>query len=126
MFTRNLFAVLAMAALTTAPVLAQTTATPPLTRPPVTTTPSPAARPTTPAAPAVAPAVSPATKKTNLNTATSAELDALPDVGKARTKVIMDERAKGNFKDWADFDKRTTGTSINKGVKAKIQDLVTF
>jgi predicted nucleic acid-binding OB-fold protein len=59
-----------------------------------------------------------------LNTASAAEIDALPEVGKARTKAIIDERAKGKFKDWADFDKRMSGTSVNAGVKAKIQDLV--
>jgi DNA uptake protein ComE-like DNA-binding protein len=68
----------------------------------------------------------PAGTKVNLNTATPAQLDALPDIGKARTKEIMTERAKGNFKDWADFDARTAHTSVNKGVKAKIKDLVTF
>ena len=46
---------------------------------------------------------------TNLNTASASEIDALPDIGKARTKVILDERAKGWFKDWADFDKRMIG-----------------
>jgi hypothetical protein len=40
--------------------------------------------------------------------------------------VILDERSKGRFKDWADFDKRMTGTSVNAGVKAKIKDMVTF
>ena len=63
---------------------------------------------------------------TNLNTASASEIDALPDIGKARTKVILDERAKGRFKDWADFDKRMTGTSVNAGVKTKIKDMVTF
>ena len=128
MFAKNLLAALAISALTAAPVLAQSTATP-AAKPPAATTTAPApaatARPATPAAPAAS-SVAPAAKKTNLNTATAAELDALPEVGKARSKVIMDERAKGPFKDWADFDKRTTGTSLNKGVKAKIQDLVTF
>jgi DNA uptake protein ComE-like DNA-binding protein len=68
----------------------------------------------------------PAGTKVNLNTATSAELDALPQIGAARTKLIMSERAKGNFKDWADFDTRMAHTSVNKGVRAKIKDLVTF
>jgi DNA uptake protein ComE-like DNA-binding protein len=64
--------------------------------------------------------------KVNLNTATAAELDALPEVGKARSKAILSERAKGNFKDWADFDKRMTHTPVNKGVRAKMKDSVTF
>ena len=90
----------------------------------------PAAPPalTAPAKPAPAPAaaVTPAAQKTNLNTATSDQLDGLPDVGKARTKVIMDERAKGKFKNWDDFTKRMGGTSVNAGVQGKIKDLVTF
>jgi DNA uptake protein ComE-like DNA-binding protein len=50
----------------------------------------------------------------------------LPEVGAARSKAIVTERAKGAFKNWADFDKRMTGTSVNAGVKSKIKDLVTF
>jgi competence protein ComEA len=64
--------------------------------------------------------------KVNLNTANAQELDALPGIGKARTKAILDERAKGKFKDWDDFDKRMAHTSVNTGVKSKIKDLVTF
>ncbi len=118
MFAKQFLSTLAIIGLMSAPVLAQTTTTAPV-KPPV-------AAPATSAPPAKTPTAVPVTKKTNLNTATSAELDALPDVGKARSKAIMDERAKGNFKDWADFDKRMTGTSVNAGVKAKIKDLVTF
>ena len=88
-------------------------------------TPAPASSAARPAPrPAVAPL--PAGTKVNLNTASASELDALPTIGKARTKVIMDERAKTPFKDWADFDKRTQHTSVNAGVKAKIKDSVTF
>ena len=91
---------------------------------PVTTPATPTAKTTQAAQPASSTA--PAGTKVNLNTATADQLDALPEVGKARTKEIMTERAKGNFKDWADFDARTAHTSVNKGVKAKIKDLVTF
>ena len=42
--------------------------------------------------------------KVNLNTASADQLDALPEVGQARAKVIVTERAKGPFKDWTDFD----------------------
>lgn len=79
-----------------------------------------------PAAAAPPAAAVPAGTKVNLNTATAAQLDALPSVGKARLKVIMDERAKGPFRDWDDFDKRTAHTSVNAGVKRKIKDSVTF
>jgi DNA uptake protein ComE-like DNA-binding protein len=118
MVAKQLLSALAIIGLMSAPVLAQPTTTTPV-RPPVAT-------PATPAPSVQTPAAVPAVKKTNLNTANAADLDALPDVGKARSKVILDERAKGNFKDWADFDKRMTGTSVNAGVKAKIKDLVTF
>ena len=122
MFTKTLIAA-CFAALLSAGAIAQTATT---TAPTAGTTP-PAARTAAPAAPvATRPAAIPAGTKVNLNTATASELDALPSVGKARLKVIMDERAKGSFKDWADFDKRTQHTSVNGGVKAKIKDLVTF
>jgi competence protein ComEA len=117
--------------LTVAPVLAQTPSPASPTRPALTTPPPTSLAPV-PSTQTVRPATStppgttPAAKMTNLNTASAPEIDALPDIGKARTKVILDERAKGRFKDWADFDKRMTGTSVNAGVKAKIKDMVTF
>lgn len=43
-------------------------------------------------------AKTPVTKLTNLNTAPAEQLDALPEVGKARTKAILNEHAKGKFK----------------------------
>jgi DNA uptake protein ComE-like DNA-binding protein len=68
-----------------------------------------------------------AASKVNLNTATEAQLDALPNVGKARASAIVKERNKGGpFKDWSDFDSRTAHSSVNAGVKAKIKDMVTF
>ena len=42
-------------------------------------------------------------KPVNLNTATAAELDALPQIGPARAKAIVDARAKAKFKNWDDF-----------------------
>ncbi len=132
MFGKRLLATAALIGLTAVPVLAQTTAPVSPSRPAVTAPLAPSA-PVAAPAPAVArpvtaaPSVTtPAVKKANLNTATAEELDALPDVGKARTKAIMDERAKGKFKDWADFDKRMADTSVNAGVKTKIENMVTF
>ncbi len=122
MFLKNLLAAVALIGLTTLPALAQTPATPAAPAKPATTAPAaPAVKAPAAAKPPVA-----AAKPVNLNTATDKELDALPGVGKARAKVIMDERAKSPFKDWADFDKRMTGTSVNAGVKAKIKDMVAF
>lgn len=71
-------------------------------------------------------AKTPVTKLTNLNTAPAEQLDALPEVGKARTKAILNEHAKGKFKDWADVDTKMTATSLDADAKAKIKDLVTF
>jgi DNA uptake protein ComE-like DNA-binding protein len=109
---------------------ATTTTAPAATTAPAVTTPTTTAKPpkastkTTTASTAAA-KPSP-TNKVNLNTATSEQLDALPQIGKARLKVIMTERAKSPFKDWDDFDKRMDKTSVNAGVRAKIKDLVTF
>lgn len=112
----------AFAALLSTAVMAQTT--------PSTTTPTSPSVPATiaPRMPATSPtrAALPTGTKVNLNTAGADQLDALPQIGKGRLKVIMDERAKSPFKDWADFDKRTAHTSVNAGVKSKIKDLVTF
>jgi competence protein ComEA len=133
MFMKRFATAAAVLALTATAVLAQTTTTTP-TKPATPTTTM--AAPVTPALPsttAAKPAAKPAAKAmptastpVNLNTATAAELDTLPSIGKARSKVIMTERAKSPFKDWADFDKRTSGTSVNAGVKTKIKPLTTF
>ena len=124
---KRLMTGVAVAALAIAPAFAQTTPPASTTKPAVTApaTPPATTQTTRPAAPAATTAA-PAAKKVNLNTASATDIDALPEIGKARSKAITDERAKSPFKDWADFDKRMTGTSVNAGVKAKIKDLVTF
>ena len=128
MFHKRFLIYTALVGLMATPVFAQSSAPTSPGRPavPAPTVQAPAV--TTPAAPAArTPMVTaPVAKRTNLNTATAAELDALPDIGKARSKAILDERGKGKFKDWADFDQRMAGSSVNAGVKAKIKDLVAF
>jgi DNA uptake protein ComE-like DNA-binding protein len=117
------------------PVFAQATGAAPTGTPPYGTAPSaaaPAVAPFTPysrpsrRAPAPTTAAIPSGTKVNLNTASPSELDKLPRVGKARSKAIVDERAKGPFRDWTDFDKRMQRTSVNNGVKNSIKDLVGF
>ena len=70
---------------------------------PAVTTPAPAKPATTGAATA------PQVAKTNLNTATSAELDKLPQIGPVRSKAIIEARAKAKFKNWDDFVARKVG-----------------
>jgi competence protein ComEA len=129
MFGKRLLALVTVMGLAAGPVLAQgtSTATP--------ATPAPAAATTATTPPATKPAkttahaakATQAGTTTNLNTASAAQLSALPGIGKSRSKVILNERGKGgNFADWDDFDKRMAGTSVNAGVKAKIKNLVTF
>ena len=126
MLTTRIFAAAAALALSASLGLAQTVqpAKPPVAAPPALTAPALTA-PAKPA-PAAATPAQPMAAKTNLNTATADQLDGLPDVGKARAKVIMDERAKSRYKNWEDFAKRMEGTSVNAGVQGKIKDLVTF
>ncbi len=43
------------------------------------------------------------------NKATAAELDSVKGIGPAISAKIVDERKKGNFKDWNDFVTRVSG-----------------
>jgi len=62
-------------------------------------------------------------KKVNLNTATAADLDNLPQIGEARSKAIIEARAKGKFKNWDDFVARKV---VPSNAEAAIKDLVSF
>ncbi|MDD2547206.1 MAG: helix-hairpin-helix domain-containing protein [Burkholderiaceae bacterium] len=44
-----------------------------------------------------------------VNKANAAELDSIKGIGPALSGRILDERKKGNFKDWADFMNRVNG-----------------
>jgi competence protein ComEA len=61
--------------------------------------------------------------KTNLNTATVAELDKVPQIGPTRSKAIVEARAKAKFKDWNDFVARKV---VSADVAAPLKDIVTF
>ncbi len=54
----------------------------------------------------------------DVNKATAAELDSVKGIGPAISGKIMDERKKGNFKDWNDFITRVKG--IGEGNAAKL------
>lgn len=53
----------------------------------------------------------------DVNKATAAELDGIKGVGPGISTKIIDERKKGNFKDWNDFIERVKG--IGDGNAAK-------
>jgi competence protein ComEA len=106
---KSLFALLTALALFTSPALAETK--------------QPAKEPVKAAPAAPAKAATPVVQKVNLNTATAAELDALPQIGPARAKAIIDGRAKGKYKDWNDFVARKV---VPSNAVAAIKDLVSF
>lgn len=62
------------------------------------------------------------TQKVNLNTATPEQLDTLPEIGKARSKAIIEAR-KTKFKDWNDFETRKV---VPADAMKAIKDRVTF
>jgi len=112
---KPLLALAAILALASMPALAETSQPKKDTAPAAKSAPAPA-----PAATKSAPAV---TAKVNLNTATAAELDALPQIGPARAKAIIEGRAKGKYKDWNDFVARKV---IPTNAEAAIKDKVGF
>ena len=54
----------------------------------------------------------------DVNKANAAELDSVKGIGPAISGKILDERKKGNFKDWNDFITRVKG--IGEGNAAKL------
>lgn len=90
---------------------------------------APAAQPAAPAARPATPAAQPAAKvepKVNVNTAKAEELEALPQIGPARSKAIIDNRvaAKGGaYKDLADMEKRA---NLPSNAVEAIKDKVRF
>lgn len=52
-----------------------------------------------------------------VNTATEAELDSIKGIGPATSQRIMAERARGNFKDWADLKARVKGLGDKNSAK---------
>ena len=52
-----------------------------------------------------------------INKADAAALDSVKGIGPAMSKQIIDERSKGEFKDWADFEKRVKGVGDKRAAK---------
>ena len=54
----------------------------------------------------------------DVNKADAAALDGIKGIGPKTSKVILDERTKGgDFKDWADFEKRVKGVGEKSSIK---------
>ena len=53
----------------------------------------------------------------DVNKGTAAELDGIKGIGPAISTKIVDERKKGNFKDWADFVARVNGIGDKSAAK---------
>lgn len=66
---------------------------------------------------ALAASMSMAFAQVDVNKADAAALDSVKGVGPSMSKAIIDERAKGEFKDWADFQKRVKGVGEKRAAK---------
>ena len=53
----------------------------------------------------------------DVNKADQATLDSVKGIGPATSKAIIDERAKGPYKDWGDFETRVKGIGPKSAVK---------
>ena len=52
----------------------------------------------------------------DVNKADQAALDSVKGIGPATSKAIIDERAKGPYKDWSDFETRVKGIGPKSAV----------
>lgn len=59
----------------------------------------------------------------DVNKATAAELDSIKGIGPAISTKILDERKKGNFKDWTDFVDRVKGVGEGNAAKFSAEGL---
>lgn len=53
----------------------------------------------------------------DVNKADAAALDGVKGVGPSMSKAILEERSKGEFKDWADFQQRVKGVGDKKAAR---------
>ncbi|MDI9334830.1 MAG: helix-hairpin-helix domain-containing protein [Cytophagales bacterium] len=59
----------------------------------------------------------------DVNKATAAELDAVKGIGPSISTKILDERKKGDFKDWNDFVSRVQGIGEKSAAKLSTNGL---
>ena len=53
----------------------------------------------------------------DVNKADAAALDSIKGIGPAKSTAILEERKKGEFKDWADFEQRVKGVGGKNAAK---------
>jgi len=53
----------------------------------------------------------------DVNKADAAALDSVKGIGPAKSKAILEERSKGEFKDWPDLEKRVKGIGEKNAIK---------
>lgn len=53
----------------------------------------------------------------DVNKADAAALDSVKGIGPAKSTAILEERKKGAFKDWADFEQRVKGVGGKNAAK---------
>lgn len=53
----------------------------------------------------------------DVNKADAAALDSVKGIGPAKSKAILEERKKGDFKDWSDFEQRVKGIGDKNAIK---------
>ncbi|TFW29190.1 ComEA family DNA-binding protein [Duganella callida] len=53
----------------------------------------------------------------DVNKADAAALDSIRGLGPAKTKAILEERKKGEFKDWADLEQRVKGIGEKNAIR---------
>jgi competence protein ComEA len=59
----------------------------------------------------------------DVNKATAAELDSIKGIGPSISTKILDERKKGNFKDWNDLVDRVKGVGEGNAAKFSTEGL---
>ncbi|MYM24637.1 helix-hairpin-helix domain-containing protein [Duganella sp. FT135W] len=53
----------------------------------------------------------------DVNKADAAALDGIRGLGPAKSKAILEERKKGDFKDWPDLEQRVKGIGPKNAIK---------
>jgi competence protein ComEA len=66
---------------------------------------------------ALAASITLAWAQVDVNKADEAALDSIRGLGPAKTKAILEERKKGEFKDWADFEQRVKGVGEKSAIR---------